>query len=153
MKKVSIIIPVYNEEKTIIQILKKIKLEKKKIKNFVFEIIVINDNSTDKTKKLLDKEKNLYDKFHTHNKNYGKGEAIKSGLNICTGEYVLFQDADLEYDVNDYSKILFPISNYSADIVMGSRFKGSEVTRCFNFTNLLGNKLIIFFLAFYITLH
>ena len=69
MKKVSIIIPVYNEEKTIIQILKKIDSEKKKIKNFVFEIIVINDNSTDKTKKLLDKEKNLYDKFHTHNKN------------------------------------------------------------------------------------
>ena len=144
MKKVSIIIPVYNEEKTIIQILKKINLEKKKIKNFVFEIIVINDNSTDKTKKLLDKEKNLYDKFHTHNKNYGKGEAIKSGLNICTGEYVLFQDADLEYDVNDYSKILFPISTYSADIVMGSRFKGSKVTRCFNFTNLFGNKLITF---------
>ena len=72
MKKVSIIIPVYNEEKTIIQILKKINLEKKKIKNFIFEIIVINDKSTDKTKELLDKVKNLYDKFLTHDKNYGK---------------------------------------------------------------------------------
>ena len=107
MKKVSIIIPVYNEEKTIIQILKKINLEKKKIKNFIFEIIVINDNSTDKTKELLDKVKNLYDKFLTHDKNYGKGEAVKSGLNICTGEYVLFQDADLEYDPKEYKELRY----------------------------------------------
>ena len=142
--KISIIIPVFNEEKTVISVLKKINLEKKKYKKIHFEIIVIDDCSTDKSFFLLKKERNLYDKIFSFKKNLGKGAAVKKGLELSTGNYVLFQDADSEYDITDYNKIFYPIIHHSADIVMGTRLKGSPVTRCFNFSNFLGNKLITF---------
>ena len=111
MKKVSIVIPVYNEENTITIILNKINEEIKKIKEFSFEIIVMNDNSNDKTLTLLEENKDLYTLLITNPKNSGKGYCIRNSLNFLSGEIVLIQDADLEYLPNEYSKLL--LNNFS----------------------------------------
>lgn len=114
----SIIIPVYNEEHTIIQILKRVNFQKKFIK---LEIIVSDDGSTDKTKNLIINNSHLYDKLVINDKNIGKGHAIKKALNLVEGEVILIQDADLEYDPNDYKKLLEPIENKITNVVYGSR--------------------------------
>ena len=98
----SIIIPAFNEEKTIIQILKKIsKNSTDKVK---YEIIVIDDGSTDQTKKLLEDNKNLYNKLLVNDYNKGKGYSVKRGIENSTGSHIIFQDADLEYDPADFKK-------------------------------------------------
>ena len=94
--KLSILIPVYNEEKTIIDVLQRIK--KTKEDDIDYEIIVINDGSTDGTKKLLEENNILYNSLINNSRNSGKGFSVKQGLKISTGEYIIFQDADLEYD-------------------------------------------------------
>ena len=100
---VSIIIPVFNESNTIFEILKKID----KVKGFKKEIIIINDGSTDNTKKIIQKNCfNLYSKFISYTENRGKGYACRKGLEKVKGEIVIIQDADLEYDPNDYSKLV-----------------------------------------------
>ena len=143
---ISIIIPVFNEEKTIIKILDKIsKLECwKEIgeRRLQKEIIVVDDGSSDNTIKLLEENKNLYTKLVKSQKNYGKGHAVIEGLNQSEGEYVLFQDADEEYDPNDYSKFFSCLINFDADLVIGSRFKYDKYTRSHYFLNRLGNWLI-----------
>ena len=100
--KISIIIPVFNESKKIFKILKKIS-EVKKIKK---EVIIINDGSTDNTKNILDdlKKKSQIIKTYDHDKNQGKGAALKTGFSKSSGDIILVQDADLEYDPNDYQK-------------------------------------------------
>ena len=120
MPKLSIIIPVYNEESTILEIINKVK--KAKSYDFKKEIIVVDDFSADKTKKKLKSLKDKSIKMFYHNKNMGKGSAIKTGLQHFTGQIVLIQDADLEYDPNDYEKLLKPIMDKKADVVYGSRF-------------------------------
>ena len=140
--KVSIIIPVFNEEKTIINVLRKIQEEKKNNKGINFEIIVVDDCSNDKTSSILKKNRVLYNKIFRLEKNSGKGAAVIKGLNESTGDYILFQDADLEYDISEYHKLFQPIIKNSADIVMGSRLKASPLTKCLNFWNLVGNKII-----------
>ena len=127
MINVSIIIPVYNEENTIIEILKVVKGQK--VSNIKFEVIVVDDGSDDKTGFLLNKNKHLYDKIVINKKNSGKGSAIKEGINVAKGSYILFQDADMEYDPNDYKNILRPVKNFNADLVIGSRLSGPPVTR------------------------
>lgn len=117
MKTLSIIIPVFNEEKTIKQILNKIR--QIKLPNLNKEIIVISDCSTDNTDRILSTEKNI--KFLRHKKNTGKGAAIRSGLKVVTGDYVIIQDADLEYDPVHYIKLLEPILKDNAQVVYGSR--------------------------------
>ncbi len=137
--KISIIIPCYNEEKTIEKIIDKII--EQKIENF--EIIVIDDFSTDQTRKLLDE--NLKDKVHKiifNEKNYGKGFSIREGIKKATGEIILIQDADLEYDPSDYDKLIKPIKNGFADVVYGSRFIGSEEKRVLYFWHMIGNKIL-----------
>ena len=115
---VSIIIPVFNESKTIFEILKKIN----KIKGFKKEIIIINDGSTDNTKKIIQKKcSNLYSKFISYKENKGKGYACRKGLMQVEGQIVIIQDADLEYDPNDYAKLIEPIIKKKSKIVYGSR--------------------------------
>ena len=119
MEKLSILIPAYNEESTLIQVIEQVK--NIRLKNIEKEIIVINDASTDNTKKILD---DLNDDsigvFH-HNKNMGKGAALVTGLNHSTGTIIIIQDADMEYSPNEYPKLLAPILNNQTKVVYGSR--------------------------------
>ena len=137
--KVSIIIPCFNEERTIEQII--IKVIENKI--FPFEIIIVDDFSTDNTRQILEnKLKGKVDKIILNNKNYGKGYSIRKGLGVASGDVILIQDADLEYDPNDYEKLLKPIKDGFADVVYGSRFIGSEEKRVLYFWHMIGNKLL-----------
>ena len=102
--KLSVIIPAFNEEKTIIETLKRIQSTKKN--KIDYEIIVINDGSKDNTLNLLKSNSELYDKLIEYENNLGKGFAVKKGIEASSGEYIIFQDADLEYDPMDFDKFL-----------------------------------------------
>ena len=115
--KVSIIIPVYNEEKTILKIINKIL----KLKHINKELIVVNDGSTDNTKKLLNTLSGKRIKIINYNKNLGKGGAIRSAQKHITGTHVIIQDADLEYDPSDYKNLLNPFKKPNISVVYGSR--------------------------------
>ena len=138
----SILIPTLNEEKTILNVLNRISNTIDSSINY--EVIVINDGSTDNTLKLLEQNKNLYNQLITHERNYGKGSAVKKGLEVSQGKYIFFQDADLEYDPLDINKFIKIINRFKPDLIIGSRFNYSEYTRSHNFLNKLGNKLITF---------
>ena len=142
-KKLSIIIPVYNEEKTLLNILKRIN--ECKIDNFDFETIIINDGSDDNTFNVIKENSDLYDKVINLDKNRGKGYAVKSGLKIATGDYVIFQDADLEYDPKDFIKFTNLINKFSVDVIIGSRFNYSDYTRSHNIANKFGNYILTLF--------
>ena len=138
--------PAYNEEKTIIEILEKVS--EVKIDGVNKEVIVIDDCSTDNTLNLLRKNKNLYDQLIESNENCGKGASVKKGLLKANGDYILFQDADLEYDPKDYIKLLEPILRFNADLVVGSRLVASQLTRVYYFWHKVGNKFITFLFNF-----
>jgi glycosyltransferase involved in cell wall biosynthesis len=138
--KISIIVAAYNEDKTIIEILKNIK--KTKNNNYEYEIIVINDGSKDNTIKLLTENSTLYHKLIDIKENKGKGFAIKEGLKIATGNYIIFQDADLEYDPTDINYFCEIYEKFNADLIIGSRIRYREFARSHNFFNLIGNKLL-----------
>ena len=137
--KLSIIIPCYNESKTIEKIIDKVNSQEA----FNKEIIVIDDCSSDGTKEILlslkDTKINL---LITNNENYGKGYSIKKGIEAATGDLIIIQDADLEYDHNDYEKLIKPIIHGEADVVYGSRFVGSDQKRVLFFWHALGNKFL-----------
>ena len=134
----SIIMPVYNEENTILESLKKIKILEP---NADLEIIVINDGSTDKTKTILEKNSNLYNTLINLKNNYGKGKAVIEGLKKSKSKYIVFQDADLEYDPKDLKKFIIKVESLNADLVMGSRFIGDERS-VLHFWHMLGNRII-----------
>tara|TARA_B100000161_G_scaffold263555_1_gene235139 strand:- start:3388 stop:4083 length:696 start_codon:yes stop_codon:yes gene_type:complete len=142
MIRISIIIPAFNEENTIIALLNKV--DKVKVEGVQKEIIVIDDASKDNTLNLLKNNNKLYSKLIEFKKNKGKGAAVKSGLEKATGDYILFQDADLEYDPNDYIKLLEPVIRFNADIVIGSRLSAPQLTRVYYFWHKFGNKFITF---------
>ena len=144
MVSISIIIPVFNEEKTIIEILRKINGIKK---NANLEIIIINDGSTDNSKRLIDQNTQYFDKVKHLKKNAGKGKAIIDGLQISSMDYVFFQDSDLEYDPTDLIKFIEIVDSYKADLIMGSRFISSKRS-VLHFWHLLGNKFITFLFNF-----
>lgn len=121
MLKLSIIIPAYNEKRTILKVIKEVK--KVKLNNTTKEIIVIDDSSTDSTGDILKKLKDMSIKIFYHKKNLGKGAAIRTGLQNCTGDIILIQDADLEYNPNEYERLLKPIIDSKAKVVYGSRFE------------------------------
>ena len=142
--KISIVVPLYNEERTIINILSKIQNEIKKLNEFNFEVIIINDGSNDNSKKLLEENSNLYNTLISFNKNRGKGFAIKEGLKKISGEIILIQDADLEYLPHNYKNLLEPFKQYKAQVVYGSRFKSTEASRVLFFWHMIANKIITF---------
>lgn len=139
--KFTIIIPAYNEELTIKEILNRVSDQKN---NHNLEIIVIDDASTDDTRNIIEQNVHLVDKFLKLNKNLGKGGAVIEGLKSAEGDYVLFQDADLEYNPKDYNKIFSVINELNADIVIGSRFLAPKYVRVHYFWHAVGNKFITF---------
>jgi len=142
MTKVTILVPAYNEEKTIIQVLECVN--EQVVPGVSFEILVIDDGSKDSTVALLEKNPKLYTRLIKMPKNGGKGAAVKAGLAAATGDYILFQDADLEYDPTDYAKLMMPVTRFSADIVMGSRIMAPPCTRVAYFWHKVGNRLLTF---------
>ena len=136
----SIIIPVYNEERTVIEILNKIKNNSSSL--FKYEIIVIDDGSTDQSKKLLENNKHLFDKLLVNETNKGKGFSIKKGILHASGTHIIFQDADLEYDPADYKKFEKIFINFDADGIVGSRFIYSDYSRSYNILNKFGNIIL-----------
>jgi glycosyltransferase involved in cell wall biosynthesis len=134
----SIIIPVYNEIKTIDEILKRIAavpLPK--------EMIVVDDFSTDGTREMLPRLAETYNlKVVLHEKNKGKGYAIRTGLGLVTGDMVIVQDADLEYNPAEYPKLVKPVVEGRADVVYGSRFAGGEEHRVLYFWHYIGNRFL-----------
>ena len=138
--KLSIVIPCFNEEKTISKVIDKIL----KLSEIDKEIIIINDGSTDNTRKILDDLKNRSQiiSIHNHDKNEGKGAALKTGFGKSNGDIILVQDADLEYDPNDYQKLIQPFYKTDAQIVYGSRFMGGDYVRLHYFWHFIANKLL-----------
>ena len=139
---ISILVSVYNEEKTILDVLKRLS----DIKKFghSIEVIVINDGSSDNSEKIINENKHLIDKLISNETNRGKGYSIKKGLESSNGKYIIFQDADLEYDPNDFLKFFKLIEKFNPDLIIGSRLNYSEYTRSYNILNKFGNKLITF---------
>ncbi|MBI2196512.1 glycosyltransferase family 2 protein [Candidatus Daviesbacteria bacterium] len=116
--KLSIIIPVYNEEKTVAEVLRRIG-EVELQNSLQKEIIIVSDGSTDHTNKILSRYKGI--KFYKHSKNLGKGAALQTGFRNSTGDFLVIQDADLEYHPRDYARLLKPLIRNEADVVYGSR--------------------------------
>ncbi len=143
--KLSVIIPCFNEKNTIEEIIDKIN--KTDTLNCDKEIIVVDDSSTDGSTKLLEEilENKKISKLIKNHKNYGKGFSIRKGIEDSNGDIVIIQDADLEYDPNDYKKLLEPIVNGYADVVYGSRFLGSSKVRVLYYWHSVGNYFLTLF--------
>jgi len=143
MKKLSIIIPVYNEVRTIKEVLKRV--EKVKLSGFEKEIIIIDDCSTDGTRELLEGlSANSKYKIFFQEENKGKGAAVRKGFEEFQGDIVLIQDADLEYDPAEYPLLIQPIIEGNADVVYGSRFVTVFPRRVLYFSHYLANKFLTF---------
>ena len=142
MMLVTVIIPCFNEKKTIAKVVDRIN----NLKDLNLEVIIIDDYSNDGTRELLKNEiDDNVSRIVFNNKNYGKGYCIKKGIEASNGDVILIQDADLEYDPSDYPKLLKPIESGVADVVYGSRFLGGEEKRVLYFWHTLGNKLLTIF--------
>ena len=139
IKKVSIVIPCFNEEKTIGIVLKQVC----KYKKYLTEIIVVNDGSTDNTNKILNEFQEAEIIVINHDKNFGKGKALNTGIKNATGEIVIIQDADLEYSPKDFDTLLKPFEEANADIVYGSRFLGGNgYVRLHYYYHYIANKIL-----------
>lgn len=146
-KVLSVIIPSYNEAASIITLLKKVQ-ETKLIEQIEKEIIVINDCSTDNTRDIVEKYISENHKIpvilFNQPVNIGKGAAIRKGIELAQGDYIIIQDADLEYDPAEYNVMLKPVIDGFADVVLGSRFIGGNPHRILFFWHSIGNKILTF---------
>lgn len=140
MNKVTILMPVFNEIKTLDAMIHKIEVVN--LCGLEKEIILIDDFSTDGSREALQKDyENKYKVFY-HTQNLGKGAALRTGLEFATGDIIIIQDADLEYEPSDYEPLIKLILEDKADVVYGSRLSGGKPSRAFMFTHLLGNKFL-----------
>jgi glycosyltransferase involved in cell wall biosynthesis len=145
---VTIIIPAYDEQSTILELLREVRSQS--IEGVDFEIIVIDDGSKDRTVAFLEANPELYDVLIKQPQNSGKGAAVLAGLRRATGEYILFQDADLEYSPSEYKDLLYPVFAFNAQIVIGSRFLAPKYVRVQYFSHKIANRLItLLFNCFY----
>jgi glycosyltransferase involved in cell wall biosynthesis len=147
INKISIIVPAYNEASTISNILDKL-INLSLINHINKEIIIVNDCSTDNTatiaKNIISAHPSSEIYFISHEKNLGKGAAIHTGIKKATGDYLIIQDADLEYDPNEFNILLKPVIDGHADVVYGSRFLGGSAHRILFFWHTIGNKFLTF---------
>lgn len=135
--RLSVVIPVYNERATIAEVVRRVRAS-----GFPAEIIIVDDGSTDGTRELLDSWQGQEDlKIVLHDNNQGKGAALKTGFGLVSGDVVVIQDADLEYDPAEYARLIQPIVEGRADVVFGSRFSGDS-QRVLYFWHYVGNKLL-----------
>lgn len=142
--KVSIVVPCFNEKDTLDIIVSKISAVSLPIEK---EVIIVDDHSTDGTRdklQAIERERSSSLKIIYHEQNRGKGAALRTGFAAVTGDLIIIQDADLEYDPNDYLKILTPLIEDKADVVYGSRFVGGESHRVLYFWHSVANQLITF---------
>ena len=143
--KLSVVIPVYNEEATILSILDKIR-EVRLMDDIQKEVIVVNDCSTDQSEQMVLSYQQSNPDFaisiFTHDENKGKGAALRTGISKATGECLIIQDADLEYDPREYDDLLRPVVEDFADVVYGSRFMGAKPHRILFFWHTFGNKFL-----------
>ncbi len=137
----SVVMPVYNEQETITEIIKQVRNSGVSS----IELIVVDDCSIDNTRKILKNISNSIDVLVLKEKNGGKGSALREGIKKATGEIVIIQDADLEYDPQEYTKLIQPIIDGRADVVYGSRFMGSEAHRVVYFWHYLANMILTTF--------
>jgi glycosyltransferase involved in cell wall biosynthesis len=138
--KLSVIVPCYNEQRTIITLLEQVHAQRRA--ELELQVIVVDDGSSDGSAELVAARPELFDRHIRLGRNRGKGGAVIAGLEAADGDFVLFQDADLEYDPSAYAQLVYPVRQFDAEVVMGSRLMAPPYTRVHYFWHKVGNRLI-----------